>query len=723
MRIVIAEDDENSRILLESILVSLGHTVVATSDGTAALRAVEAEPTDLLITGILMPGMDGFDLCRKVRHGKHSRHVPIIVYSATYIDHRDEEMALAAGANRFLVKPVEPMRMVAIVEEVAREGVGEIQSPYSEQALDQLHVERLQAKLRRKLIQLGRETQALRNSEVRLRLALDAAAQGIFEWHLDSDVVSYDERTNELLFSSRTPGSSSGVQFINAAHPDDRAKLAGAPLRLLQPAANIGLLCRFNTPSQGTRWVEIHMRRASNEKFSSGSRVVGVMRDITDMGSTSEHLKKSASEQDYATWHDPLTRLPNRLKFNTLLDTTLSQCERAGVLLLDLDAFKVINDSLGHSAGDTLLGIVAERLEEACPEQTSLSRVGSDEFAIIVESPDDGDQLAQLARSLLVAVSQPITLHNETVKISASIGISHSPTDGIDRNTLFRAADTALFSAKESGRNHFSFHNPDMTHRAHELHSIDQGLKRALELNHLRVHYQPQVELATGRIIGLEALLRWEHPTKGMIPPGRFIPVAETTGLIEQIGRWVLRSACAECADWCRNESDPVKLSVNVSARQLVDENFVEILKAVIEETGFPPDCLELELTESTLQLVETSPALLDQIKQLGICIAIDDFGTGYSSLSVLKKLPIDCLKIDQSFVRDIPGDASDVAIVAAIIGISQTLGLTVVAEGVETEAQQQALLGLSCHIGQGYHYSRPLPMPALQNWLAERSA
>ncbi|MDE2599335.1 MAG: EAL domain-containing protein [Rhodocyclaceae bacterium] len=719
MNILIAEDDENSRLLLESILISLGHTVFSAADGKQAWQFALDEQLDFVITDILMPGMDGFELCRRLRRIDSLREVPIIVYSATYVDRRDEEMALAAGANRFIVKPIEPMEMIRQIESLAGEKPAPSSGAYSESELNALHVERLQAKLRRKLIQLGRERIALRNSEERLRLALAAADLGVFEWRLDNNELKLDGRVNEVMTGTRGVPRTHWLDLTEHIHPDDRGELAGLRSRLLKSHTSQALILRLLRPNGDLRWIDMNLQRMPDDNFAAPPRAIGVVRDITREQLLSERLHKSVTDFDYLTQHDALTGLPNRLLFNALIDQALAGGNGScAILLLDLDSFKLINDSLGHAFGDALLVLLAERIRSTLQSGGQMARIGSDEFAVVMQNVGDKEHVANIAQQLLYALSEPTELNGERLTISACIGIACGPDDGIDRHDLLRAADTALHAAKAQGKNHYCFHTADMSLRASEMHSIEQGLKRALEYNHLRIHYQPQVNLANGELEGVEALVRWQHPTEGLVSPARFIPVAETSGIISHIGRWVLRAACAECRRWVEIYPDQMRLSVNVSARQLVNEDFIDDLRGILEETGFPAERLDLELTESTLQLVETSPRLLHEIKSLGISISIDDFGTGYSSLSVLKTLPIDRLKVDQSFVRDLTADANDVAIVEAILGMSRTLGLHVIAEGIETDAQLSILQQLGCEAGQGYLFSRPLPPAELELWL-----
>lgn len=725
MKILIAEDDENSRILLESILLSLGHTVLVAKDGSEARTLLEFETPDMVISDILMPGIDGFELCRYIRQQTRLQRVPIIIYSATYIDRKDEELALAAGANRFVVKPIEPLKLVQLVDEVAREHATPPAQNLHSSELDAMHIARLQAKLRRKLIQLGRDRSALRASQERLRLALEAAQLGVFDWRADNDEIMADPAVHRMLLGKPGILRTTGRALLDLVHPTDREQAETMFVRLGTMNQPIKLACRFRPPDGRKLWVEILATRMPEDNFSAPARIIGVMKDVTQEKTLEERLRRTVSEFDHLARHDPLTSLPNRLAFNDMLDKAIADRDIGkpgfGVLLLDLDAFGVINDSLGHAMGDSLLAMLAERIRLTLRPGDTAARLGGDEFAIILPEVCTPEDMGHIARKLLFALNEPIELDGENLRVSASIGLCLCPRDGEDRHALLKAADTAMYAAKAQGRNRYCLHTEEMAARATELHVVEQGLKRALEENQLVLHYQPQVDLASGALTGVEALVRWQHPQEGLIPPARFIPIAESSGLIEPLGRWVLRAACLECAGWMPGHPGNLKLSVNVSARQLINENFVELLRATLEESGLPARHLELELTESTLQVVETSPRLLEEIRALGVSLAIDDFGTGYSSLSVLKHLPIDRLKVDRSFVRDMPGDSNDIAITTAIVGLSRSLSLAIVAEGVETHDQLDILRRLGCQVGQGYLFSRPLPPAELRAWMIAR--
>jgi diguanylate cyclase len=438
---------------------------------------------------------------------------------------------------------------------------------------------------------------------------------------------------------------------------------------------------------------------------------------------------KSAEEHlDYLAHVDPITKLPNRHAFNSRLAFSLSKVDQfggaAGLLLLDLDNFKVVNDTLGHHCGDKLLQQVALRLSETLRSADVVCRIGGDEFAVIVESNGIATESDGVAQKILAALSTPFMLDTQEIYVTASVGVSLYPHDASDIQTLTRNADTAMYHAKNMGKNAYAKFTPDMNQRAQHRLSMETNLRKAIERNELVLHYQPQVDLRTGRIVGAEALLRWNQPEFGMIGPADFIPIAEESGLIVPIGRWVLHTACRQAAEWQKEGLGLINVSVNLSGRQTKDGSLMGDILAALRESGLPPRQLELEITETVLmENVHDNVTLLNRLQTEGIRLSIDDFGTGYSSMAYLKRFPIDQVKIDRTFVRDIPGDGDDEAIVTAIIAMSRSLGLTVVAEGVETEQQLQFLRGADCDIMQGFHFARPMPASQMTNFLRDQKA
>ncbi len=446
---------------------------------------------------------------------------------------------------------------------------------------------------------------------------------------------------------------------------------------------------------------------------------VGVFSDISQ-------IKHSQAQLDHLAHHDPLTGLPNRLLLRERLDQAIRHAHRTGtqvaVLFLDLDRFKHINDSLGHPAGDRLLQEVGRKLRASLREDDTVARIGGDEFVIVLQEIEGLEQVVQVAEKLRALFAAPVALDDHQVRVTASIGIALHPRDGTDPETLLRNADAAMYRTKEQGRDAFHFYTEALTRKAMERVLLENALREAIEHDQLELVYQPQVDLADGRLLGAEALLRWHHPEFGEVPPARFVPVAEESGLIHALGDWVLRRACAQGRAWLDQGLDFGRLAVNIAGPQLQRPGLVERVQAVLDETGLPPTRLELEVTESfIMQQGDPAVARLRALRELGITLAIDDFGTGHSSLAYLKQLPVNRLKIDRSFVRDLPDDANDLAIARAIIALGRSLGLTILAEGVEQARQARVLREAGCHQAQGYHFGRPMAPQALAARLVAR--
>ncbi len=462
-------------------------------------------------------------------------------------------------------------------------------------------------------------------------------------------------------------------------------------------------------------WLNISV--VSND-HAQVTHYVGVFSDISAM-------KESESKLDHLAHHDPLTGLPNRLLLNARMEHSLARAHRANamlaVLFLDLDHFKNINDTLGHPIGDLLLQETAQRLSNCVREQDTVTRLGGDEFTVLLEDLEDSRFASTVAQKIIAALAEKFMLQGHEVFVTCSVGISIFPTDGNDITTLFKNADSALYRAKEQGRNNYQYYTEELTTRAMERLAMENSLRHALQRDELVLHYQPQVDLYNGNIIGMEALVRWQHPDIGLISPNAFIPLAEETGLIIPIGEWVLRTACAQLKAWIDEGMPKIRVGVNLSSRQFNQNNLDEVVAAILRETGLPPDCLELELTERMImQDAESTVTIMHKLRALGVQFSIDDFGTGYSSLSYLKRFPIDRIKIDQSFVREITSNPEDAAVSQAIISLSHSLNIKTVAEGVETAEQQEFLRSRQCDEIQGFHFSRPVPQQEMSKLLKE---
>lgn len=478
----------------------------------------------------------------------------------------------------------------------------------------------------------------------------------------------------------------------------------------------------FKSLEESGEWHgEIWNRRKSGEIYPQWQTV----RSITDdKGQVSHYvavfsdisaIKNSQTELARLVHHDPLTDLPNRLLFTDRTEQTLASAQRhqsgCALLMIDLDHFKIINDSLGHNVGDLLLKAVAERLLSVFGKGFTVARLGGDEFAVLVDSCAQVSQAAVLAQQVLEVMKAAFDVDKHQLFISASVGISVFPSDALNAEQLLRNADSALFKAKSSGREGYALYTEELTAHAQYRIEVASDLRRALEQQELRVYYQPVHDLQTSRLIGVEALVRWQHPQRGLLSPGEFIPIAERTGLIAEIDAWVLEQACWQMVQW---QAQGVKLSfvaVNISSRLFARPELFTLVSTVLADTELDPALLELEVTESAV--MDNSQVALEQmhrLRALGLRLAIDDFGTGFSSLLRLKRLPVQKLKIDQGFVAGLPGDNDDVAIVRAVIALGQSMGLQVHAEGIEQVGQAQFLLDLNCNLGQGYWFGRPMP-------------
>jgi diguanylate cyclase (GGDEF)-like protein/PAS domain S-box-containing protein len=462
----------------------------------------------------------------------------------------------------------------------------------------------------------------------------------------------------------------------------------------------------------GLFWNELSIAPVRDESGGITTHFVSIINDVTERITYEQQL-------EYHATHDTLTGLVNRNLLNDRIDQAILMARHSGqlvgVMLLDLDRFKLINDGFGHVPADNLLRAVATRLAHCVRDTDTVARLGGDEFVVVLGSVADADSVASVAAKIMRNLALPLDVEGKEVFVTASVGIAMYPRDGDHGESLLRNADVAMYRVKEHGRNNYRFYAPEMSHMALDRLDMEGNLRRALERDEITAFFQPIISFENGRIIGAEALARWNHPRIGMIPPAEFIPLAEETGLIIPLGERILRLVCTQLAAWKRNGSPPLRVSLNISARQFRQQDLPELLTRVIAETGVDPRQLEFELTESmVMHDVENAIAMLRELKRIGVTLALDDFGTGYSSLAYLKRFPIDVLKIDRSFVRDIDSEADDAAIAHAVIAMAHSLALRVTAEGVENEAQLDLLRGYGCDDFQGFLFSRPVPAEEL---------
>lgn len=516
-------------------------------------------------------------------------------------------------------------------------------------------------------------------------------------------------------FSDQHPFDHRIETIFGCVHPDDQERVKQASHDALSDGKSYRIDHRIVRPDGTVRWVHEQVEIVRDTTGVPIS-VVGVVQDVTLQVKRQKHIRHLA-------YYDTLTELPNRALFNDRLQRAITEADRhkhlVGVMLLDLDRFKNVNDSLGHDAGDQLLKAVAGRLTKVMREGDTVARLGGDEFTVILANMAHASDAARVVQKIMQAFALPFSIAQRDLYVGASVGITLYPSDDRSVPNLLRNADIAMYRAKETGRNRHQFYTTEMTVKAEERLALENDLQRALREREFFLAYQPIVSTRTAEIVGIEALLRWQHPTRGLILPERFIPLAEETGLVVDIGDWVLHTACQQASDWQRQGMPELVMSVNLAARHFRQSSLLQTLRQVRQQIGGELPRLELEMTEGTLFGQDpTTVSLLRELTEMGVSLAIDDFGTGYSSLSYLQRFPIKTLKIDKDFIRGIPSNPDSTAIVITIITLAHTLGMRVVAEGVETAEQLQFLRWRQCDAYQGHYFSRPVSPPEMERLL-----
>ena len=556
---------------------------------------------------------------------------------------------------------------------------------------------------------IARDVTAYRRTEKELHLrssALEAAANGIVITDRQGRIVWANQAFSKLTGYSKEEILGKNPRLLKSGEQPDGYY---AKLWLTISSGKVWQGEIVNRRKDGTTYTEEMTITPVTQDFGGATDTyfIAIKQDITE--------RKAAEERvQYLAYYDALTGLPNRTLLQDRLSKALASARRqknkVALLFLDLDRFKTINDSLGHSVGDLVLKQVAERLKKWAREQDTVARMGGDEFLIVLTAVKEVADAAVAAERIRNAMTAEFVVQGHSLDISCSVGISIFAEHGTDGETLIKNADAAMYCARESGRNNFRFYTKDMNAQALERLTLENSLRLALDKKELFLVYQPQMDIATGKIIGLEALLRWQHPELGLVPPDKFIRIAENSGLIVPIGEWVLRTACSQARKWQDEGIPAVSVAVNVSAVQFRQEGFGEVIRKVLYETGLPPQLLELELTESLLLAnADVTFSVLQELKDMGVTLAIDDFGTGYSSFSYLRQFQISKLKIDRLFIRDVTLNSNDGAITTAIIGMAKSLNIKVIAEGVENEEQMAFLRAHQCDEIQGYYFSKPL--------------
>ena len=678
--ILVVDDDLTAITLMRAALQKAGFAVTTAVDGTDGLRQFRAKPNDMVMLDVDMPGLSGYDVCAALRL-EAGPLLPIVMVTG-FDDVRSVDAAYVAGATDFIAKPINWTLLGHRVRYLMRG---------YQAVLD------------------------LRTAEARNTALLAALPDLLFELDIDGRYLQYHAPRSELL--PFPVENFIGKTVEEVLSPEAARVCRSAIQEAYETGVSIGKLLELSLPG-GTAWVELSVSRPVDS--GQTPHFIVLARDVTERRAAVDRIEKLA-------YYDALTGLPNREHFRSrvasAMDDARTNKRQMALLCIDLDKFKRINDTLGHSVGDDLLRMTALRLREAlrCGEHregalpegsgdANLSRLGGDEFMYLMPNINAPEEAGIVATRILSAIMRPILLARHKVMVTPSVGIAVYPTDGEDFETLFKNADLAMYFAKRQGPGTFTFFKPSMNANALKRLTMESRLSGAIAGNELSLRFQPQYDLATGLIVGMEALLRWTNVELGQVPPLDFIPVAEETGMILPIGEWVLRAACLQTKAWQDEGLSPVRIAVNVSGRQLSQRGFPGLVAAVLRDTGLLPATLELEITESVIMANEDwTRQVLGELKAIGVQISIDDFGTGYSSLGRLREFPIDRLKIDGSFIRRVKNTGEDRVIAATIIAMAKTLKLEVVAEGVEDLAQLLFLQEQCCTLAQGYFLSLPL--------------
>jgi len=698
--IVIVDDRATNRNIFSRLAATVedGILVRSFADPLEALTWLEDNPPDLVISDYKMPKMDGAAFIRRIRERPWGVDVPTVVITV-YEDRSFRVRALEAGATDFLQAPVDHYEFVA-------------------RARNLLKLRRQQHVIRSRARSLERElADSERSLEAAMRESRDSLAQVI---DTVPALISAADRQGRLVFVNAMLATWSGISaadvigkdVANLFGPEHAERSRALDRQVFETGEALAGFEETITDPAGARHVFLTTKAPLRDAERSVTSVLTTCLDITDRKVAEVHLRQMAH-------HDTLTDLPNRALLRERLERELALAERGqrmfALHFLDLDRFKAVNDAFGHHLGDRLLQDVARRLHRVVRAADTVARLGGDEFAILqphIQSPDDASKLAS---RVVEALAEPFDCDGRELTVGASIGITLFPRDAQDAEEMLRRADMSMYRAKSEGRNGFRFFSADMERRARDAVLLDADLRHGLRRDQFVLHYQPQVSLRTGRIVGVEALLRWRRPGWGLLAPSDFLALSELNGLINPIGVWVLREACAQAARWQKAGLPPLRMAVNLSPTQFRRSDIRRLVVDSLAEAGLDPHLLDLELTESALmEDADAAAAVLRELKDLGIHISIDDFGTGYSSLNYIRSFPVDRLKIDQAFIRNIVTEPSDLAIARSVINLAHSLGLQVVAEGVETADQYERLAAEGCDEIQGYFLSRPLPAAEL---------
>lgn len=683
-KILVIDDDSSFRTMTHSVLGGAGYSVNLAKSGAEALAWVAQNTPDLILLDAIMPDMDGFETCAELKKIPSLHNTPIIMATGLE-DSESINRAFATGAAGFTLKPI---NYSILLNEI----------PF--------------------YLRNAHNAKALHESKDRLADAQRMA--GVDYWRFDTktETFSLSENLASKLGAASHSRSMPLKHFLQYVDDEEKNKVLNCINEAIKSAKSYPLNYSLNLADRSKMVVhQIAQRSASTPDI-----IIGTIQDITE--------QEKAQRRIWQLAHcDELTGLRSRMNFfenvNKKIIGARQNKERLALLYIDLDEFKGVNDSLGHDAGDRMLKIIAHRLDYVVQEGDLTARLSGDEFCMLVNNINEERAAKDVAVQCLNTINEPLQIGPQIIRPRCSIGIAHFPEDGDDPQSLLKAADTAMYVAKEEGKQCYAFYEPEMTERAERRLQLEQDLRRAIEQNELELYYQPQVDLKTGKMTGVEALARWNHTTKGMISPAEFIPIAERIGAINTLGEWVLNTACRQAAEWKEMGLAHILVAVNISPSHFQEANFSKLVENVLTETGLTTENLELEVTESVVQNMDDNLDTFHALRDLGLKIAIDDFGTGYSSLASLKSLPITCLKIDRLFIADMLKDANSSILLGLIIDVAQSLGHEVIAEGVELKGQAEALLSMQCQKVQGFYFSRPvkaeqIPALAQTNFLSK---
>jgi diguanylate cyclase (GGDEF)-like protein/PAS domain S-box-containing protein len=680
--ILVVDDDQLVRLMLQDALTAAGFEAVPASDGDAALRIFTTLQPDLVLLDMVMPGKDGCETCREMRTLPGGEYTPVLM--VTGLDGADPiHRAFVAGATDFIAKPVNFELLVQRVRYVLR---------------------------------ASQNVKTLAESRARLemlKVAVDSLPIGI----------TFSDVNGVIVYSNPAEARMHGYQVDELVGKEARSFSTSNRSRHLtaDQFKDIGVWRResVNVRKDGEEFPALLTSISVRDSEACYLGIITTCEDISERKVAEEKIRQLA-------YYDVLTGLPNRGMFLERLHQTLSQAQRdrekVNLIFLDLDNFKDVNDTQGHDVGDQLLKSVAERLSVCMRDSDVLARLGGDEFVVVCPSLATQDSIAAIVQRIQAVFTDPFELQGRQVYTSASIGIAVYPDDSLDATTLFRCADTAMYQAKNEGRAQFRFFSPELNQKIMQRVELENSLRQGLEKQEFFLHYQPLWDLKTSKMAGVEVLLRWQSSDYGLMQPSTFISLLEDSGLINNVGEWVLRTACVQMREWTISEHRDLKMAVNISGKQMKHPKFLEMLTTIIQETGVDPHNLELEFTESVIMdNVENTVEIFRKLKEMGIQLSIDDFGTGYSSLNYLKHFPVDRIKIDRSFVSDVYNNQSDAAIIEAIVSMAQSLSLRVVAEGVENSDQLHSLSQLGCDEVQGYYLAMPMHAEALAEKLGKK--